>query len=101
MIPRRLPFKFPLLRRPPPALLQAPLQLEAAAPWKQLPCRASSSLRYPITPYSKAKIEGKKMRPHRNWESMSEPRLMPKFLRCAEHTARELGVWDDIADFDE
>ena len=37
----------------------------------------------------------------RNWRSVNAPSLVPKFLRFAERQARELGVADDIAAFDE
>lgn len=55
-------------------------------PQNLLLCRGSASIRYPITPHSKAKIESKKLRPHKNWKSFNDPRLMPKYLRFAERT---------------
>ena len=70
---------------------------QVASPW----VRQSSSRRHPTTPYSKSKIAGKKLKPALNWTSFNEPRLVPKFLRFAERTARELGVIDDIVAFDE
>lgn len=37
----------------------------------------------------------------RKWETFNSPALAPKFLRHAERTARELGVLEELAAFDE
>jgi hypothetical protein len=39
--------------------------------------------------------------PLRKWDSFNSPSLQPKFLRHAERVARELGVTDELAAFDE
>lgn len=65
------------------------------------PARHSSNLPYPKMPHSKELLERKRELPTRRWPSFNSPALVPKFLRHAERTARELGVLDEIAAFDE
>jgi hypothetical protein len=36
----------------------------------------------------------------RNWLSYNDPDLLPKFMRHAERIARELGVADEVREFD-
>ena len=39
--------------------------------------------------------------PLRKWRTFNAPELMPKYLRFAERAARELGVLDELAAFDQ
>ena len=39
--------------------------------------------------------------PKRKWKTFNAPELMPKYLRYAERAARELGVLDELAAFDQ
>ena len=83
-------------------LLRDPSVATAAAAAASVGRRAfSATLRYPILPHSKEKLEAKRERPIRNWKSMNAPALVPKFLRHADRVARELGVADEIRAFDE
>lgn len=78
----------------------APLALGSAA--AAVPVRLmSASIPYPKVPFRKKLLERKNQPVVHRIRSWNSPSMLPKHIRAGERRARELGVIEDLAAFDE